>query len=67
MVNAGVDRVHRDIILGHSLDGVDVHSIAPSEEDLHRAIARYNEWLDGRLILQSVDHSVDQAKNPDID
>jgi integrase len=67
MVNAGVDQVHRDIILGHSLHGMDVHYMAPSEEDLHRAMARYTEWLDGQLNLQSVDHSVDQAQNPDID
>ena len=60
MVNAGVDQVHRDIILGHSLHGMDVHYMAPSEGDLHRAIARYTEWLDGQLVLQSVDHSVDQ-------
>ncbi|MBM4302518.1 MAG: site-specific integrase [Deltaproteobacteria bacterium] len=59
MVNAGVDHVYRDIILGHSLHGMDVHYMAPSEGDLHRAIARYTEWLDGQLVLQSVDHSVD--------
>jgi integrase len=64
MVNAGVDQVHRDVILGHSLHGMDVHYMAPSEEDLHRAIKRYTEWLDDQLILQSVDHSVDQAQNP---
>jgi integrase len=67
MVNAGVDQVHRDIILGHSLHGMDVHYMAPSEEDLHRAMARYTEWLDGQLNLQSVDHSVDQTQTPDID
>jgi hypothetical protein len=61
MVNAGVDQVHRDIILGHSLHGMDVRYMAPSEEDLHRAMARYTEWLDAQLILQSVDHSVDQS------
>jgi integrase len=67
MVNAGVDQVHRDVILGHSLHGMDVHYMAPSEEDLHRAMARYTEWLDGQLNLQSVDHYVDQTKKPDID
>ncbi len=59
MLNAGVDHVYRDIILGHSLHGMDVHYMAPSEGDLHRAIARYTEWLDGQLVLQTVDHSVD--------
>jgi len=67
MVNAGVDHVHRDIILGHSLHGMDVRYMAPSEEDLHRAMARYTEWLDGQLILQSVDHNVDQTPKTDLD
>jgi hypothetical protein len=62
MVNAGVDHVYRDIILGHSLHGMDVHYMAPSEKDLHRAMACYTEWLDGQLKLQSVDHFVDQEK-----
>jgi integrase len=61
MVNAGVDQVHRDIILGHSLHGMDVHYMAPSEDDLHRAMARYTEWLDSQLNLQSVDQNVDQT------
>jgi hypothetical protein len=67
MVNAGVDHVHRDIILGHSLHGMDVRYMAPSEEDLHRAMARYTEWLDGQLILQSVDQNVDQTPKTDLD
>ncbi len=61
MLNAGVDKVHRDLILGHSLKGMDIHYIAPSEDDLHRAMARYTEWLDSQLNLQSVDQNVDQA------
>jgi hypothetical protein len=36
MLNAGVDKVHRDLILGHSLQGMDVYYLAPSENDLHR-------------------------------
>ena len=51
MLNAGVDKIHRDIILGHSLQVMDVHYMAPSEEDLHRAMARYKEWLDDKLAL----------------
>jgi integrase len=46
MLNAGVDQVHRDIILGHSLHGMDVHYMAPSIEDLHRAMDRYTLWMD---------------------
>jgi integrase len=60
MVNAGVDHVHRDLILGHSLHGMDVHYMAPSEDDLHAAMAKYTAWLDDQM--QSVDHLVDQAQ-----
>jgi integrase len=61
MVNAGVDQVHREVILGHSLHGMDAHYMSPSIEDLHRAMARYTEWLDGQLALHPVDQSVDQT------
>ncbi len=59
MLSAGVDKVYRDTILGHSLQGIDAHYMAPSEEDLHRAMAKYTEWLDGQM--KSVDHIVDQV------
>ena len=41
--------MHRDIILGHSLTGMDVHYMAPSEDDLHRAMTKYTEWLDSQF------------------
>jgi integrase len=64
MTNAGVNRVYRDLILGHSLQGMDVHYIAPSNEDLKQAMDKYTAWLDGQIetLSQNVDHSVDQAK-----
>lgn len=58
MLNAGVDKIHRDIILGHSLMGMDAHYMAPSEADLHRAMDKYTAWLDKNLA--SVDQNVDQ-------
>jgi hypothetical protein len=58
MVNAGVDHVHRNLMLGYSLKGMDVHYMAPSEDDLVLAMARYTAWLDGQM--QSVDQDVDQ-------
>jgi integrase len=67
MLNAGVDQVHRDVILGHSLHGMDAHYMSPSVEDLHRAMARYTEWLDGQFanVSQNVNNSIKkgQAKN----
>jgi integrase len=59
MLNAGVDKVYRDTILGHSLQGMDVHYMSPSEDDLHRAMEIYAAWLDAQI--QSVAHIVAQA------
>ena len=58
MLNAGVDKVYRDVILGHSLRGMDVHYMAPSAEDLHRAMGIFTAWLDAQI--QRVAHSVAQ-------
>lgn len=46
MVKAGVDKVYRDLILGHSLQGMDVHYMAPAETDLQGAMDLYTRWLD---------------------
>ncbi len=51
-----MDKVYRDTILGHSLQGMDIHYMVPSEDDLHRAMAKYTEWLDGQLALNPVYH-----------
>lgn len=49
MLSVGVDEVHRDIILGHSLKGMDVHYMVSSEDELHEAMARYTEWVQNKL------------------
>jgi len=49
MLYAGVDKVHRDLILGHSLKGMDVHYLAPSDESLKEAMDRYTRWLDEKI------------------
>lgn len=46
MLTAGVDKAHRDIILGHSLQGMDVHYLAPTEDSLKEAMGKYTDWLD---------------------
>jgi integrase len=63
MLIAGVDKIYRDIILGHSLQGMDAHYISPDDEALKRAMDRYTTWLDDQLKLQNVDHSVDQINS----
>ncbi len=61
MVNASIDKVYRDLILGHSLLGMDVHYMAPSDDDLKNAMEKYTAWIDDQIA--NVDHSVDQAVN----
>ena len=41
MLNAGVNQVHRDLILGHSLQGMDAHYLVPNEDDLQREMDLY--------------------------
>ena len=65
MLNAGVDKAHRDLILGHSLEGMDVHYIAPDEHTLKQAMEKYTAWVDKQLEVVSVnvDQTVDQVRN----
>jgi len=63
MLNAGIDKVYRDTILGHSLGGMDINYMAFSESDLKRNMDRYTSWLDNQLKLQFVDQNVDQKLN----
>jgi integrase len=58
MLAAGVDKIHRDLIVGHALQGMDAHYISPSEDELHAAMGRYTAWLDAQIA--NVDQNVDQ-------
>ena len=62
MLSAGIDKVHRDLILGHSLQGMDVHYIVADENSLRLAMEKYTRWLDKQIAesLASVDQTVDQ-------
>lgn len=64
MLNAGIDKAHRDMILGHSLQGMDAHYLAPNENSLTQAMDRFTEWLDKQLAdaSASVDQTVDQDR-----
>ncbi len=61
MLRAGVDKELRDTILGHSLLGMDVYYIKPSNEDLKKAMDKYTAWLDQEMEKTIVDHFVDQT------
>jgi integrase len=57
MLNSGMDKVHRDLILGHSLKGMDAHYLAPGEDALRKAMDKYTRWIDGQIL--NLDHSLD--------
>jgi len=50
MLNSGMDKAHRDMIIGHSLRGMDVHYLIPTEDSLKEVMDRYTHWLDERLL-----------------
>jgi integrase len=49
MLSAGIDKIYRDSILGHSITGMDVHYLAPTEDTLRKEMQRFTQWLDERL------------------
>jgi integrase len=49
MLAAGVDKAYRDLILGHTLEGMDRVYINPAEDTLRRAMDRYTAWIDNEL------------------
>jgi integrase len=59
MLRAGVDKVLRDTIVGHTLKGMDAYYLQPTDEDLHEAMERFTTWLDAEIA--TVDQSVDQV------
>jgi integrase len=61
MLNAGVSKIYCDLILGHSLQGMDAHYIVPDDDTLYKAMEKYTKWLDVKIAheLASVDQSVD--------
>jgi integrase len=60
MLNAGIDKSHRDIILGHTLQGMDIYYLSPSEDILKQAMDQYTRWIDDQIA--NVDQTVDQDK-----
>ena len=65
MVEAGVEEIYRDILLGHRKQGMDIHYMHPKEETIKAAMQKYTLWLDDKMKgfkLQLCDQSSDQGK-----
>ena len=63
MVSAGADKAYRHTILRHSLKGMEVHYIGPTDDDPKAAIDRYTVWLDDKIA--SAFQSSDQKPKKD--
>jgi integrase len=64
MARAGVGDVFRNVILGHSLQGMDKHYISLTDDDLKQAMAVYTAWLDNEIA--KVNQTVNQAAACDV-
>ena len=53
MLRAGVDKVFRDVILGHSLQGMDARYLKPTDDDLLKAIEQYTAWFDSQILTDT--------------
>ena len=49
MLRAGVNKIYRDMIVGHSLRGMDTYYIKPDDDDLKQAMDIYTAWFDEQL------------------
>jgi integrase len=58
MLRAGVDKVMRDLMLGHALAGMDIYYLKPSEEDLRAAMDLYTAWFDRQITAYEVSRCV---------
>lgn len=69
MLAAGVQKTYRDVIVGHSLKGMDAHYIKPSDEDLLRAMDQYTIWFDKKVerVSKTVSKAVNFERVPDHD
>ena len=62
MLRAGVDKVFRDVILGHSLQGMDARYLKPTDADLLRAIEQYTEWFDSQVLTDTTTDTSEKAR-----
>ncbi len=50
MLEAGVDKAHRDMILGHAMPGMDAHYLVAQEPALKNAMDKFTAWVDEKII-----------------
>ncbi|MDZ7699495.1 MAG: site-specific integrase [Deltaproteobacteria bacterium] len=60
MMKAGVGKTYRDLLLGHTLTGMDIHYMAPSDQDLKKAMDIFTTYIDENL--KNSDRNSDQKE-----
>ena len=55
MLKAGLEKEYRDMILGHSLKGMDVHYLVLDEKTLIEAMNKFTKWVDSQLETNPAD------------
>jgi integrase len=63
MLRAGVDKVFRDVILGHSLQGMDARYLKPTDDDLLKAIEKYTEWFDSQMLTDTTTDTREKTRS----
>ena len=46
MIDAGISKTFADILVGHSIQGIDKHYIKPKESTLIAEMDKYTKWLE---------------------
>ena len=54
MLKAGVDKVYRNTLLGHSIQGMDRYYIVPTDKDLSKAMEKYINAMENSGSAQDV-------------
>lgn len=60
MLQAGIPKEYRDILLGHALTGMDSHYIKPTDDMLTEIMQKYTNYLDQQF--QFLDQNIDQTE-----
>ena len=62
MLSAGVDKAHRDMIVGHSLHGMDAIYLVESDEALRAAMDKFTKWIDKQLNTADINQTINQKQ-----
>jgi integrase len=62
MLSAGVDKAHRDMIVGHSLHGMDAIYLVENDEALRAAMDKFTKWIDKQLNTAIINQTINQKQ-----